>query len=171
MAWVTVHISGFGTRPDVWIGEVQDVGLLCKALGKFAAWKSPRDGSGGRRQSRRGSADGTFGAVYAKANPSTDREFAALVAVFRRVQWQQPTRSRDIQQLAVAIGRPLTNVSVAVADARRKGDLVRIREGVPATYEPSTRAIKAWAGFINGAVARAPRQARAATRRSRSPRR
>jgi hypothetical protein len=89
-----------------------------------------------------------FRQVYALAPARTDREFVALVAVYRHRYRGFATSSRDVQRLARLTRRRLSNVSTAIAEAENVDDLKKIGKGRPAKYRPTETAIKRWDPFI-----------------------
>jgi hypothetical protein len=152
MATVELKINSGRRGEVILVGETEDVSPLITLVSHFlglardASPKKAEDKKGGKMPIVKGP---TFRRAYRNAQPKKDREFVALVAVFRKeVMDQAVTTSGNVQFRADKVQRTMTNVSVAMRDAEANGDLRLVREGKPAGYEPTPKAILTWGKFV-----------------------
>jgi hypothetical protein len=143
-------------EPKVFIGRIVDVHQFRKGISPLADWRashSPTPSRSPLRPNRKPEAGkkGIFRAVYRVADPSTDREFAALVAVYMHSHLDRMTRSRDVERLAGVVKRKISNASMAIKQALHAGDVKEIRVGTPTTYAPTMQAIDTWTPFVHKA--------------------
>lgn len=99
---------------------------------------------------------GTFKKIYGRIRFSLrDREFAALVAVYRLLHLNASTNTRDITAFAQLVKRDMSNPSVSIKEAKKIGDLRRVYRTGPAkffSYKPTEQGTAKWEKRIKRSI-------------------
>lgn len=149
MAYIVVQVHKNGRMVQIFAGDVKAMQRLRGVLAKVGLVKIVTSSIKPKQiASKKKSRKAMFRRVHSLAKPVTEREFAALVAVYRDQRFNKSTQTRDILACAKRVGRPFGNASMSLVMATKNGDTVLDREEIPKSYRPTQQATIAWSKFV-----------------------